>query len=422
MDILKRTASLFLLALLPAAAGYAQADASFLITDIRVEGTKRSSVERIIAEAYVTPGSTVTESEIELAVRRVRRLPFIYDASARLERGSAPGSHVLVLDVVETTPFFVSASLESGDDPGFTAENALAGYRWFLGDRDVAYGAVGYGNNNTTAYAGWTRYGLFGGRGWGTLDFSRTVDSGNASVDFTSVELQLNYPLGGDHGIRLRTTYGIAEFPVSPSFETSPRARADGSQLEIGWYRDTTDDPLLPRRGTSLWLGAGTRHSENVSRRFAGPGDETEIETLDSDTVSFVGSLAGHRPISDRLTLHASGQLSHSRFDRESPAVTIPEFPVFYATTGNSSTASVSGGISGELWDEALAARRGELRWEVNLGAGYAHFEQDLVPAGGGPTLSGGSDSWGASYGAGLVYRNRFGLLRVRFTGVEDDL
>lgn len=401
-------------------------DPTFLIESVRVDGTSRTSSERIIAESYMAPGITVTEREIELAVRRVQRLPFVYEVSARLERGSAPGTYVLVLEVIEVSPIFVNigvdpvlGSASTRDDRGFHRELAVAGYRWFLGDRDVAYGALGYGGNSTNVYAGWTRYGLFGGRGWAALDINRAVDTHSSyGTEARGYELQVNYPTGADHGVRLRTAYQEASVHLSsfPDSSTRRRARVDVLHGEIGWYRDTTDDPLLPRRGTSLWLGVGAGRGEELHGH--GPASPPALQKVNSDSYSLAVSYAAHRPITESLALHLTTSLNHSIYQRELPTITVPqpEFPVFLSRQREVTGAKLGTGISGTVWNDARPRRRGELWWEVGGEVGYSYLDVDRIMfpgPGSGPSAR--SDSWEAIYRAGLAYRSRFGLLRLVF-------
>src|SRR5690349_3991146 len=105
-EVYDRTVRAPALLLLLALALPAQAQERFLIERIDVRHLVHASADVIRAESRLREGQSYDESELRDANNRIKRLPFILDASFRLERGSVRDAYVLVVTVNETKPFF----------------------------------------------------------------------------------------------------------------------------------------------------------------------------------------------------------------------------------------------------------------------------------------------------------------------------
>lgn len=78
----------------------------FVITSIEVLGNSRVSDELVVSESGLKLEIAYPEERLQLAERRLRRLPMILDVSFSLRKGSRYGTYQLVIDVEENTSFF----------------------------------------------------------------------------------------------------------------------------------------------------------------------------------------------------------------------------------------------------------------------------------------------------------------------------
>ncbi|MEO1088558.1 MAG: hypothetical protein AAFY88_30360, partial [Acidobacteriota bacterium] len=144
---------------------------TFLVESIRVDGLERASAELIVAESLLEPGFEYVESELQQAVFRIQRLPFVLDATFLIERGTERGRYRLVIQVEEIkrwffgedgvfTQFTNSVAFDNpiADDWTFSS-SPLAGIRLFAGRYNVFFAALSGGS--VGAQVGYTRYNLF---------------------------------------------------------------------------------------------------------------------------------------------------------------------------------------------------------------------------------------------------------------------
>ncbi|HEX6178845.1 MAG TPA: hypothetical protein VF057_10840, partial [Thermoanaerobaculia bacterium] len=99
----------------------------------------------IVSESRLTPGRSYTEEEITQATYRVRRLPFVFRASYRLEQGSSPGAQKLVFIITPLKRFNMTFDLgyERREDFDFITFVPNFGHRTFAGTSvfEIAAGA-----------------------------------------------------------------------------------------------------------------------------------------------------------------------------------------------------------------------------------------------------------------------------------------
>src|ERR1043166_10046101 len=74
---------------------------SFLIERIDVNAAKRIPAAAVLAETRLDAGKTYTEEQLDQAVNRVRRLPFVVYAEGELQPGSRPDARVLRINIDE---------------------------------------------------------------------------------------------------------------------------------------------------------------------------------------------------------------------------------------------------------------------------------------------------------------------------------
>lgn len=177
-----RTQSIVLLLLLALAGSLGADEATpFLLEKIEVRNATRVSPDIVIAESLLRARQSYRESDLRAANDRLRRLPYLVDAQFSLEKGSARGSYVLVISVVETKPFFYLVDLTSyhESERQYVADSdnqAVVGYRLFVGRRGVLHGGVStyredrpYTSRYSALDVGYTHYDIFGTRAFATV-------------------------------------------------------------------------------------------------------------------------------------------------------------------------------------------------------------------------------------------------------------
>jgi hypothetical protein len=275
---------------------------TILIESLGVEGTRREGVKRVVlSESRLVAGKEHTEQEIALAVRRVKRLPFILDARPALRRGSAPGRYVLVFVIEEHSTLSLGVTGDHWSDGLGSVSTGLVSpsYERFLGPLTQVRLSVDTGASRIRSFDdpdrpevrdtplraaaafGLTRYDIAGPAS--RLDVSvragrelcrltnnlPEVRSCNEGIGW-GLNGSLLVPFARDNSLSLsvglqsaRETYSVE--PVTP--QTAPLYRLPSAvdyesrwlrgQLSLTWVHDTTDDPIAAFEGTRVVASGG---------------------------------------------------------------------------------------------------------------------------------------------------------------------
>jgi outer membrane protein assembly factor BamA len=398
------------------ALGAAAQEASFLIERIEIRGMRFGSESVVRNETLLTTGRTYTESELQQALARVNRLPFVLDSSFSLEKGSDRGAYVLVITVRETKPLFVSAESVSSYDadnvyPGWsTQEDVRAGARWFLGSSSMVHASTDFDNNYE---AGFTQFNLFRRAGYVTLNVRFTTNDIDTEINDPfgglgltrirgdvdpSPEIRFGIPVVGNHSIQGQWSYNNADFTVETPVDTN-KYEQNSTAAELAWVFDTTDDPVLPARGTLWRTAAGIQDATNTV--FAVLQTGSEAMELDSSARRISTEVTQYRPINEDVSVLYGGGGGYQQYDFETPLDLTDrsnESWGFYPAVGLTST----------LWPDRLTRRFGDLRMETR--AAYFFSEGDDF-----------SDGRQFRATAAIVQRNVWGTLRLNFIYVDTD-
>jgi hypothetical protein len=246
----RRRAPGFLLLLL-ALAIPCHAEERFLIERIDVRHLEHASADVIRAESRLREGERYDESELRDANNRIKRLPFVLDATFKLERGSVRDAYVLVIAVSESKPFFylfdATFFRKSNQTLAVDTENAaLLGARWFTGRHDVFHlAAVAHRDDRPfeSAYSslqgGYTRYGLLGDRAFATLTIDHYLGARHARLVPGAL---LGISLGPKKTLTISYT----------AYDVGDRQRRSARILEARFAHNTTNHPFFPSEGTLL--------------------------------------------------------------------------------------------------------------------------------------------------------------------------
>jgi hypothetical protein len=233
--------------LLTAATALAQ---STVIERIDV-ATTRVKPGIIRSETRLRAGRAYTTGQIDQALYRVRRLPFIVDATYSLDPGSAPDRRVLTIHVIEEQRFHYTFDAQGvAQRGGYATSTAGLGLHFFPGSNgilDANMGGVGSsgGGGAGNGHFGdvsvqYTGYGLFG------------------SSAFAGIGVTTRYNGGGE---RLTSPLALVGIPLTQTqtvrgtYQRSGLKSDNNSVMTVEWLLDTTDDPYFARRGVSLAAG-----------------------------------------------------------------------------------------------------------------------------------------------------------------------
>jgi outer membrane protein assembly factor BamA len=309
-----KTAASFLVLLFLIAPARAEEPARFLIERIDVRHLVHASPDVIKSESRLREGQTVTESELRDANSRIKRLPFVLEATFSMERGSVRDAYVLVITVNETRPLFYLSELV----PYARASNevrdidlaTLLGARLFAGRNGVFHVAFSSSNNdrpfgvqyNSSIQAGYTRYGLFGDRAFATVTINRYVAPHESGATLP----------GGVIGVALTPNQTLT-ISYNALDATDRFSREAQRVLETRLSYDTTNHPFFPTNGSLLSvapiLAQTDRSSQDVGLApFAVHDFNAGLEF----------SAARYWPLDDRFSLGAAGVGGIIEIDRHS--------------------------------------------------------------------------------------------------------
>lgn len=370
---------LLLVLTLLACAPLVRGEERFHIARIDVRSLVHASADVIRSESRLRAGESYAESELRAANDRIRRLPFLLDATFSLERGNVRDEYVLVITVTETRPLFYRFELvpfvQSRDNLALVDSVSLLGARWFAGRRDVFHIATlshdsdrPFESDYLAFQAGYTRY---GDRAFLTLTANRIAPRGS-----------------GEHGATVPgAVAGISLTPnqtLTISYSEIRFGKDNGRAeriLEPRLAYNTTNHPYFPTSGTLVSVAPVFAWIDGVG--FGG------IAFHDAD-IALDGHAARYWPLSEGLTagVIADGGFLHvgersAQFDRA--------FGIKY------------GSATVTLW-KALGdpSRESDRRIELQLRAVTRHRE--VVPT--------RPDNKGGQVSMAWVRRNGWGVLR----------
>lgn len=398
-----RRTMLAVLVLLTAVAAFAQSPV--VVERIDVIAT-RTRPEIVIAEMRLPKGGTYTTDQIEQAVYRVRRLPFVADATYTLEPGVAPGARVLRVTIVDETRFSFNFDIEGvAQRGGYATALSEMGFRVFpakTGVLEIAPAATSFatGGGSGGGHLGDVRlqyraYGLVGGA-YAVAGVTTKVTGSNRLVSPTLV---VGVPLAQTQTIQAR--YGR----VGDKLDNQ-------SIAAVEWLWQRTDDPYFARTGFSVTAGPQwerVRIITDYNLGSSGPGHVPTIVHSDTKIKGTGFGLVAERywPLGESSAAWANASGTH-----------------FSETQTNNGRSLASN--RHDLGDAAVgvahnfdASRNNPLdqhRLRVELGAGYHRDHTSYGSPGSVPF-----DRSGPEVVAGIAYRNRYGIFRLAVRWVSSD-
>lgn len=396
-----------------------------MVTSAAVAQETRYRLERIVVEgshiaeeivrgeARLVEEQSYTEADFQQALYRIRRLPFVTDATYRIEPGLTAGGTTLVMRILDTTAIFYGVELGAvrGEDGETQRDGSvLLGGRWLLDNLGVLEGAVQDSDEGDGMIAGlaYRAYDIYGTGAAASLSVAQRFRAKERTYD-PVVAFSATWPLtqrqslvvfAGRNKSRIQRDFDVngdddAGDEDDPNDEDNVtltnRDRVD--LVELRWLYESTDDPIFTTRGVLASIGPRWTHAENVVEVY----DEVTKAPLGTDSKTdgygLVLDLDGYRPLFGR-------SVAFLRLSGQGARVEQSEVDLLLGTARL--------GFAHDFHSNAPGVLRG-FKARIELGGGYRTSR--LSPPTG-PSLS-ENDTFGE---AAFVMRHRWGT--VRLTGI----
>jgi hypothetical protein len=422
-------------------------DARFLIQTITIETDREASAEIIKAETLLEEGKTYTEDDLRQSIARVHRLPFVLDASFSLRKGSERGTYELVVEAHTARSFFFDRGLQyTRFDRAYALEGnffsgshsavgqvGLIGGRLFTGRSGVLYSSVGFHQDLVSdglgIELGYTQYDLFGRGIVADASYSKNyccttevlpfgLSPGLEVWDWEQDErtaLSLSVPLSHNRSLQLGWTERWGDpgdhrrilFDDSLPYIQDSIFDGDQSSRQVAarWVQDTSDDPLLPSRGSVL--SAGLEYVAFDAERlqaFHIQGHDVPVEYTPPDfhgeMLTAALTATRHFSLTPRQSVSATGRVSYGRsrvfYEADGQRFLGLELDVYGASVGGTHLL--------RLWSLREPGNVGDLYLETE-----ARYGVETIPPYRGMRF--GLSRMEIS--TGLTFRNRWGRLRL---------
>jgi hypothetical protein len=242
------------------------AQTSFIIERVDVVPGVRIRPAIVRAECRLKVGHTYTTAQLDQALYRIRRLPFVTDAEYTLAEGSSPASRVIIFKITDEQALNHNVSVDvigiqhSG---GVSSVDTLA-YSVFTGssgrlDTSVGGAIAGPSGSFQGLNLRYSAYGLFG-----TGAYAMVAVSSRAGLN---PSLVIGIPVGLTSTIR-------------GSYQKNTKQPDSSSNGSVDWVFDRTDDLYFPRKGMLVSIGPEWSRQRivndfNVGTRFYFRSDDT---------------------------------------------------------------------------------------------------------------------------------------------------
>ena len=380
--------------LLIAATSFAQSPPQSPVVVERIDiHTKRLRTETLISEMRLPKRASYTIDEIEQAIYRLRRLPFVVDATYTLDPGTAAGARVLTINVVDETPVHVVLDIQGvAQKGGYVTTLTQIGWRFFPARNGVAELNTGGASHFSGGGSGgphlgdlsaqYTAYGLFGTSAFAGIGVSGHYQSEDRLV---SPILLFGVPLTQTQTIR--GTYS----------RTGVKSDSDGVAT-LQWLIERNDDPYFARQGFSAAAGP-----QWEKFRFIADYNGGKLHV--DDTGNNVGfSVRGEKywPLAEYGAYWVRGNATY-----------LDEKTTNNGTKGRPSQLQLGDLLGGVGWNFDQWRTTGEWfdRWRPELGAGYHRDRQHQ-----GAFVE---DRSGLELFASFAFRTRLGIFRLSLSRVN---
>lgn len=228
----------------------------------------RLSNRILLSQSMLAENRTYSDEELELAMSRLRRLPFVYNATYQFD-----GSTLIVM-VVDGYHFFYDFDSMLAKETirgGSTGEGFLTtelGGRGYVPGGGIIEGTWGLHTEShlhSTSYAAqYSQYGILGTPAYAILRMDHPTTGGTFAP-----QLLVGYPLTFRqtiiaHASRVNDTTTEGDgIQVGKAITTTKL-----HEYSLGWLYDTENDALFVNRGQSFLVEGGKERSESTFSSF----------------------------------------------------------------------------------------------------------------------------------------------------------
>ncbi|HJQ36503.1 MAG TPA: hypothetical protein VKB93_05145 [Thermoanaerobaculia bacterium] len=334
----------------------------------------------VVSQSALAEGRSYSDSDLEVAVARVRRLPFVYDARYSME------GETLILEVSGMTRLFGNVDASSIGVEGEHSSSAAftGGGRLFLG-AGVAEGRVQetvaeHADEQTSADVEYSHYGIGGTRLFATAGVQYAITRPDGFDPDPALRLFVGYPLS----IRQTLTASASRsgYTTRQGFillgAQDLHASATQQNVDLRWTYDTTGDPFFARRGLTIAAGPSWSHSDNESETFAlrFPSFTFGIETFRTESTSKSLSAEARKlwSVGPRGAIFSGvrGAIDRSRVKSSFG----DRFALGVDSRYEARSGAITLGYAHNLFDRARATA---MRQRIELGATYSRTELEDV-------------------------------------------
>jgi hypothetical protein len=264
-----------------------------LVSRIEVVGDVPDHI--VTSQSALVAGRSYSDRDLEIAVARVRRLPFVYDVRYSLD------GETLVIEVTAVSQF--SADVDAAGSRFDHEERGNADVtgvgRLFVGSGGVARGRAGGvlsdGDSVGLVDAEYSQYGIGGTRFFATAGLSYGFHRDDRIDADPTWRLTVGYPLtlrqtlratAVGEGFNSRRTIPILNDRTLDSF-------LDRETLGLQWTFDTTEDPFFARTGERVNVAPSWANESSLFHGlaiFAPDGPVDVITTATDGTITTFGA------------------------------------------------------------------------------------------------------------------------------------
>jgi len=383
---------------------------------------KRHRLERIVVEganiddtivrgeARLREEQMYTEEHFRQAMYRIRRLPFVTDATWRLEPGVTAGGTTLVIVILDVTPLFYDlngSGTRTPDDETTRDYSALLGGRWMLNNLGVLEGAVRKQDNADGIGVGiaYRAYDIMGTGGFATALIAQQFKTKLRDHD-PVFSVTAGYPLTQKQTVTVTAAQSgssvTTDFDVNGDDDEDDdddgdrddnRDLTDSDQFTFAalrWWYESIDDPIFATRGVQVSAGPTWSRGEFTREAYDTLAKKVVLTELASEAYGLAAEASAYRALFGRtvgfLRLGGTGTQ-----DQESEAETL--------------NGAARAGLAYDFHSHADDVLR-PFKARLEIGGGYSTTQVDRP---GLPELSDNSTFGEAAF----VLRHRWGNIRL---------
>lgn len=259
------------------------AQTKHLVSRIEVRGDV--PVDIVTSQSALVEGQSYSDRDLEIAVGRLRRLPFVYDARYTIE------GETLIIDIAAVSRF--SADVDAlgnrfqHEDRGDAKVGGVG--RLFLGSGGVARGRVGGiftdGNDAGVVDAEYAQYGIGGTRLFAVAGVSAIARNDDRVETDPTWRLTVGYPLSLRQTLKA-TAVGesFSSHRTIPILDQTVESYADRKSFGLQWTFDTTEDPFFARHGEVINVSPTWTNEDSLSHGLVIFAPDGPVEILSTRT------------------------------------------------------------------------------------------------------------------------------------------